>query len=135
MMMSASLKWELWNSDVSTAFLRGEKQTRELYVEMPAVIPEESVFDPKEILRILKGLYGLPEAPRLWWLAYRKALIKLGFKELSLLPGVFVLFRNGEVVAFIALHVDDGIMSQAPGEKVFDELRNMFPLGTCEKRR
>ena len=65
------------------------------------------------MLAVLKGAYGLSEAPRLWYLEARRRLISLGFAELRVSRSAFVLRDKNEktkLVATLTLHVDDGKM-------------------------
>ena len=133
MSLAASRKWALSCSDVKTAFLRGKDQPRELYVRLPSEMPPDCGYEPHEIVEVVKGLYGLSEAPRLWWLEYKAALEELGFIHMKLLPGVFALFRDGIVRAVVGLHVDDAIMVQAEGVTVLEQLRDRFEYGTWKK--
>ncbi len=133
MSLAASRKWSLSCSDVKTAFLRGKDQPRELYVRLPTEMPPDCGYEPREIVEVVKGLYGLSEAPRLWWLEYKSALEELGFVHMKLLPGVFALFRNGFLSAVVGLHVDDAIMAQAKGETVLEQLRKSFEYGTWKE--
>ena len=60
--------------DIMTAFLSGMRMDRELYVRAPKEglpSPPGSGWPdvrPYALLRLLKGAYGLTEAPRLWYL-------------------------------------------------------------------
>ena len=73
-------KWKLRTFDVKTAFLSGEEQTRDIYVEPPKDglpgVPKGS------LLKLVKGVYGLKEAPRLWDLKARDLITQCGWKEL-----------------------------------------------------
>ena len=58
--------------DVSTAFLSGQERQRQVFVRAtPEGLPEVKgmqAIKPYELLRIVKGAYGLAEVPRLWYL-------------------------------------------------------------------
>ena len=58
-------------------------------------------------MKILKGAYGLTEAPRLWYLRARELMIEVSYAELCCTRAVFILRDTEETVAMLTLHVDD----------------------------
>ena len=84
------------------------------------------------LVELLKGGFGLPESPRLWYFAYRQAMLDLGFKECRLLPALFMLFhkegpRRGQLRALSGIHVDDSRMTgDETAESIWGELRKRF---------
>ena len=97
--IAVSKSWPGETFDVSTAFLSGKETSRQVYVRaptegLPAAEGEKSVR-PRGLLEILKGAYGLAEAPRLWYLRARELLAKCGFEELRVCRSVFCfLFKK-----------------------------------------
>jgi hypothetical protein len=65
---------------------------------------------PLRLLAVLKGAYGLSEAPRLWYLEARRRLLELGFQELRLARSTFTLREDDKLVGMLTLHVDDGTL-------------------------
>ena len=65
------------------------------------------------LIKLIKGAYGLREAPRLWYLKAKETIEEAGFEELRTGRGGFVLRdRTGpepKLVAILVLHVDDAI--------------------------
>lgn len=59
--ISLTLKWDQYSGDVSTAFLRGDKLKEPIYAQIPRLAnkAQELVF------KIMKGVFGLLDAPRL----------------------------------------------------------------------
>jgi len=114
--IAISYGFDLETFDVMTAFLSGMKMTRELYTKAPAggLPGTESTpaVKPFGLLKVLKGAYGLTEAPRLWYLRAREILVvKVGFEELRCARANFVYRHKGIVIALLNLHVDDGMMA------------------------
>jgi hypothetical protein len=72
---AASEGWAVHHMDVKSAFLNGELQ--EVYV----VQPPGFVVDGQEhkVLRLVKALYGLRQAPRAWYAKLDMLLLSLGF--------------------------------------------------------
>ena len=63
---------------------------------------------PGSLIKIIKGIYGLKEAPRLWYLRARETLLKAGWEELKTASAVFVCRnKSGECAGMMVLHVDD----------------------------
>ncbi|CAE7743820.1 unnamed protein product [Symbiodinium sp. CCMP2456] len=112
-------KWVIHYEDVTAAFLQGKElpRTERIYARLPKGYPPEVVEFLVEALggdvrddlvEITKGGFGLPESPRLWYLAYKEVLQELGLHELRLAPGVFRAFTEaGGVRAMASIHVDD----------------------------
>ena len=75
--LAANFDWPLGTFDVSDAFPTGKKNERKLYVRPPREgirgVPNGS------LLELVKGVFGFPESPRLWWLEMRGCILKAGF--------------------------------------------------------
>ena len=74
--------WTVAYEDVSAAFLQGQQlpDAREIYVRIPQGYPQEAMARLREMIgpgmrddlvKLVKGGFGLPESPRLWYLEYR----------------------------------------------------------------
>ena len=91
--IAASKDWEGETFDVSTAFLSGKETDRNVYIRAPKdglpSVEGQKGIKPLAVLELLKGAYGLAEAPRLWYLRARELLDKCGFKELRICRSVF----------------------------------------------
>ena len=102
-------KWRLRTFDVKTAFLSGKQHNREIYMRPP---PEGLPgVPPGSLLKIVKGAYGLREAPRLWYLKAREVILSCGFEELQTARACFVLRDktkpDAPLCGMMVLHVDD----------------------------
>ena len=99
--LAACLKLKLFSGDVSSAFLNGlNTGGRDLYFRLPpelapllptAQTPKDRGVRP--LCRILRGVYGLRDAPRLWWCRLESELTARGLKATLLEPTLFIL-RN-----------------------------------------
>ena len=127
--------WRLATFDVKTAFLSGDTQEREIYVRPPRDglpgVPAGSLLQP------LKGVFGLKEAPRLWYLAARRKCQSAGFDELKTAKSTFVVRDpdTGEPVGMLVLHVDDGCWAgHGPHfSKAQEMLRSCMNMGKEEE--
>lgn len=96
--------------DISNAFLNAELD-KEIYMKLPPGYTTEG--DKNHCWRLLKGLYGLKQASRLW----NKLLIK-SFKQANLEPcltesGVLRVVGDNQSLCFVNLHVDDYCIATA----------------------
>ena len=100
--------WILATLDLGSAFLTGERALRQLYVYPPrGGLPGVAVGS---LIELCKGVFGLREAPRLWWLKFEATIQKAGFVPIKGLKGVFVLrSSSGKPCGLLVVHVDDGI--------------------------
>lgn len=119
--------WSAYVFDVSTAFLSGQKTQRTVFVKaplegLPAVNGMEKI-KPHELLRVVKGAYGLAEAPRLWYLRAVELLEKAGMQELAFARSTFILKNEKQGVAAVCcMHVDDGLLIGDENSKEFKDL-------------
>ena len=144
--LAVQLGWTLWAADVSAAFLQGKElpTDRNIFLNIPASWPKEV----KEVLfqalgvdgkrfsmdyvKAVKGVFGLPEAPRMWYLEYRDILVnEQGFVEMKLFPGLFVLRHPGGALRALAtIHVDDTLMAgDASAEAIWKKLQGRVNFG------
>ena len=132
MQVSASLRLRLWCADASSSFMQGENTDASiiLYLHQPqGGLPG---LRPGQLLKVRKGVYGLMDAPRGWWLALKKVLLKLGFRQLALDRALFV-YRSGQrLIAILAVHVDDiliGIEDSPQGNRLLETLWSSLVWG------
>ena len=86
--------------DVPNAFLNALLD-RSLYVRTPDGFQDKH----GQTLRLLRALYGLKEAPRLWAIHFQESLQKLGLHPVQ---GFLCLWMNSRVILFF--YVDDIII-------------------------
>ena len=119
-------QWRLRTFDVTTAFLSGLEQERELYVRPPS----DGLPGVRQgsLLKLVKGVYGLKEAPRLWYLRARQLITRCGWQELSCAKSVFVLRDDDNALCgMMRVHVDDafyGCVGQV-FEKISEAIEEM----------
>ena len=63
--IAASRGWKIAAGDVQAAFLNGLELKRSLWMHQPRCGIEG--LDPRQILKIRKGVFGLSESPRMWY--------------------------------------------------------------------
>ena len=112
--MSAAEDLELDSVDVSTAFLNGDIDA-EVYMKIPDGLNIEGDPEPGEdpkrwVVRLLKGLYGIKQGPRIWALKLHSVLSGIGFERTDCDHSVYV-YRRGEVRIMLLIHVDDLLLA------------------------
>ena len=129
--LAASRQWELTIADIEGAFLQGDSLKREdgdVYVELPPGgipgLPEGT------LLKLLKPVYGLSDAPRAWFTKLKKTLMQLGLRQSVLDPCLYHYWEKGKLEGSLAVHVDDLITT---GSKIFEmnvlkQLKETFPF-------
>ena len=142
--LAVQFGWVVHYEDVSAAFLQGKKlpTEREVYVKVPHGYPDYVTQYIREMvgehcrwdmLKLLKGGFGLAESPRLWYLEYKATLKDIGLHELRLMPGMFRCFHpDGRLRALVCIHVDDTrYAGDETAQELWDELHRRLKFGTC----
>ena len=123
--------------DVSNAFLQGERpKGDDLFMSQP----ERGLPDVADgvIFRLKKSVYGLCDAPKMWYESLCNILTKeLPFQKSLLDPALFVLYdETKQVCGLLVTHVDD-IMFATNGsqyaQSVIDKLHTRLPFGEWQK--
>jgi Reverse transcriptase (RNA-dependent DNA polymerase) len=100
--LAALEKWEIHGMDVITAYLLG-KLDEEIYMMQPEGFIRMGM-KRNMVCRLLKSLYGLKQAARVWNLKIHAFLVKIGFTRSSADPCLYIdLKRN----LYITIWVDD----------------------------
>ena len=114
--IAAAFDLEMFQFDALNAFLNA-KLSRKLH----CYTPEGFTDKYGELLQLLRALYGLKEAPLLWYEELSSTLKKLGLKPV---PGVPCLYSNDELIVFF--YVDDIVVLAHP--------RHMDAFNNFERR-
>jgi hypothetical protein len=134
MVISAAFGWDLMSFDVESAFLNGIALARELYCWSPNDVKK---INPKRLWRLKKGVFGLTEAPRLWWLRIRGDLLACGWTEVKAAAATFILKdKRGKLCGVLVLHVDDGLLCGKGTcyEDALKALQKRAPLKSFKKQ-
>ncbi|CAK0807406.1 unnamed protein product, partial [Prorocentrum cordatum] len=131
---------EIYAADEEAAFMQGDEQPdQQLYMAQPREgLPG---LNPKQLIKILKGVFGLATAPRQWWAKLKRTLLAVEEKlsnnyvfrlhQHSLDPALYYGYdQHGELCAVVVAHVDDlllGISHKYPG--LYDRLHTLLPWG------
>jgi hypothetical protein len=121
LVMALSLGWETCSIDFSNAFVQA-KLDQPVWIHLPRGF--RATGNQRMCLRLIKSLYGLTVAPRLWYQHLFTALKHLGFKTSSIDP--CLLYKSN---IMIVCYVDDAGIA-ASNVRLIDELiKNLTDLG------
>eukprot|EP00253_Pinus_taeda_P015456 PITA_15456 len=104
--LAASLKWEVHQMDVKSAFLHGDLH-EEIYMEQPIGFIQT---DSSLVCRLKKSLYGLKQAPRAWYAKMDNFLLESGFSRCHSNNTVYTK-KVGNSLIILVLYVDDLILT------------------------
>ncbi|GMF47685.1 unnamed protein product [Phytophthora fragariaefolia] len=111
--------------DFVTAFLNGPIGEADIYMEQPYYFDNGS----GRVCKLRRSLYGLRQAPRIWYQVLDKYLRKCGFNRTKMDAGVYVRTAGANKV-FITVYVDDLLIVGADPniEEVVAELKKEFKI-------
>lgn len=130
--MISSEGWDLMSFDVKAAFLQGNQSGRTLGIEPVPELSEAMKLKGNEICQLVKGAYGLVDAPYLWYKTLQAELNQLGFRMTPFDPCTFVLYdqTGTKPQGILGIHVDDGLCGG--NEKFLEKIRALeekYPFG------
>ena len=104
--LAAKEDMELESVDISTAFLNGEME-EEVYMKIPEGLGVEGTEEKGEwVVRLLKAIYGLKQAGRMWAKKLHEVLTSLGFIRTECEHSFYIYEREG-IKVFVPVYVDD----------------------------
>ena len=103
--LAASLDWDLRQFDIKTAFLHGILPPDEtMFMEQPPGFEEPGKHD--WVWRLLKSIYGMKQASRVWNKTFNTAILGWNFVRLSCEWCVYIC-RSPTGTIIFSVHVDD----------------------------
>jgi Reverse transcriptase (RNA-dependent DNA polymerase) len=111
--VAAARGWELHQMDVHNAFLHGELH-EEVYMRLP---PGFASNQPGKICKLKKSLYGLRQAPRMWFSKLTAALQAYGFSQSRADYSLFAI-RQGDIFLTVLVYVDDLVIAGNNSEEI-----------------
>ena len=102
--LSTIFKFKLSTCDISSAFLQSSKPDRDIFLRPP----DEWKGERHIVWKAEKGIYGLKDAARCWFIRFKQFLISLEVEKFGDNESCFIS-RNvdGNIRGFILTHVDD----------------------------
>ena len=131
------LSWSLTCGDVRAAFLSGKTFTRELIVRLPADCAGLLGVQHPCYMKMLKSVYGLADAPLLWYQEADRRLQKCGWQRHPMDKCCYLLNKMNvkkelQCAGMLILHVDDILVSGDQSDfykKALQQLRATFDFG------
>lgn len=102
MALSAQKDLKINQMDAVTAFLQGELNDEELYMDQP----EGFIQEQNLVCKLNKALYGLKQSSRVWNLKLDKALKTYGFTQSQLDPCMYHILKEDKIL-IVTIYVDD----------------------------
>lgn len=123
--IAARQGWEVHHMDVVAAYLNGELDIP-IYAKQPPGFEDGS----GRVMLLKKGLYGLKQSGRLWYIKADETLKRMGFQRVQGDQGMYLMKSNGEMV-ILCLYVDDMVVtgtSPRTIEMVKERLKREFKM-------
>lgn len=119
--MASELGWDIHQLDAKTAFLCSEIDQDDVYIKIPDgyhLLNDASTKTMKNpVLRLKKALYGLRQAPRLWYRKLTDALKEFGFVRSELDHSVWL-----KKSCIVSIYVDDILVAGA-NQDIIDQIK------------
>jgi hypothetical protein len=121
--------------DFETAYLNGHLE-EEINMKLPSdlhmFIDESDLMhcQPNEVVRLLKGLYGLKQAGRVWNNNIHEFIVQIGFRQ-SAADRCICIYEAGSKRLFLRLYVDDCLIayeSEADVNKVIKAISRSYTI-------
>ncbi|CAE7509174.1 RE1 [Symbiodinium sp. CCMP2456] len=131
-------RWFLWASDAKSAFLQGTQDTSERAGPLFMLPPKDPLMEetnsfPADLYVITGNCYGLPNAPRVWYLRVHMKMTEGGFTRHGFDRCLYYfLDENKTLVAVVIIHVDDFLATYSEKFPV-EVLEKMFVWGSVMK--
>ena len=143
--------WKMFTSDITTAFLQGknfaEGSDRVIWIRLPKDAKELLGLeaDAPQLMKLVKPMYGLCDAPRAWYEEASERILKVGEGNIQrhpLDPCLFMVYHplpegqnldpnvERELACVFGIHVDDLVGCGDPSDPYFiqikEKLQNVF---------
>ncbi|POV97405.1 hypothetical protein PSHT_14600 [Puccinia striiformis] len=123
--MASRNSWPVASFDVKSAFLHSPIDC-DVFIK-----PPEGLNVPEgHVLRLKKALYGTQQAGRCWWLYLKQRLAEMNFFPNPEDQSTYT-FKQGTEVAFLWIHVDDGMLTASSPQllsRLQDRLSSLLDL-------
>lgn len=101
--LALSQGWQIAQLDVNNAFFNGQL-TEKVYVVQPKRFEVTGL--KHKVCQLHKALYGIKQAPRVWFDTLHAALQSLGFQSSKSDKFLFI-WQSGTYTMYILVYVDD----------------------------
>ncbi|WVZ71837.1 hypothetical protein U9M48_020372 [Paspalum notatum var. saurae] len=105
--LAVSKGWPVHHMDVKSAFLNGELREQVYVAQLPGFVV---AGEEQKVMRLIKALYGLRQAPRAWYAKLDASLASLGLQHSSSEHAVYTR-GEGAHRLIVGVYVDDLIIT------------------------
>jgi hypothetical protein len=135
--IAASMGWEAAIGDLRNAFMQSDQLQRpagRLFCRQPrGGLPGK---DPRQLIEILAGAYGLGDAPAHWRKSLKKVLFSLQLRQSALDPCVFKWHQGDQLGGLLVVEVDDLFaVGNDQFFQVMEQLQQRFQFGKFVRLR
>lgn len=114
--LAAAKKMHLKQFDVKTAFLHGELQESNVFMNLPQGFNKSPI---DKVCLLKKSLYGLKQASRCWNKKFVQCLKKFNLKASPADPCVFISQdKDDNEKLFLVIYIDDGLIACKNKKKI-----------------
>ena len=131
----ASNKVRIHSADISNAYLQGKEVDRVILYRIPkGGIPECGISEGT-VIAARVPIYGTKDAGRGFWLRLKEVVLSHGYEVSRILPTLFSLRRDGEMVGIMSSNVDDLLYGSKNGcEKAMENILKEFAVRETHER-
>jgi len=83
------------------------------------------------VLRLLRAIYGLKQAARVWWIELDRSLKEFGFKRLYADAGIFISQHPDGTLVILLAYIDDIIITSPNGTHILEKKRAFMDKWEC----
>ena len=105
--IGAELNYEIQTIDVKNAYVYADLK-EEIFMSIPQGM--DNCNAKEQVLKLKKGLYGLPQSGREWNKEFSNTLTKLGWRRNDKDPCIYFKELDDGNMMYFALYVDDGLV-------------------------
>ena len=122
-------KVKVKSADISNAYLQGKEVDRIILYKIPrGGIPEEGI-EEGTVIAARVPIYGTVDAGRGFWLRLKEVVLDAGYTSNQILPTMFTLVKDGQIVGVMSSNVDDLLHGELPGhESAMNKILETFAV-------
>ncbi|CAK0867947.1 unnamed protein product, partial [Prorocentrum cordatum] len=127
--MAAFHGWTFELADAKSAFLQAghTEEWRKLYTKGVKELRQALQINEEESMRVLAAIYGITNAPWVFWKYVDHKIHEAGGKSVLIEPCIWIIQdQNGTVCGVIGSHVDDFGIAGDSDNKFYLDMKNML---------